>query len=162
MLTSSSDIQVMKPIVFELCSISNGLVLSMETEIWSFFPPQHLLGIPQLLPGLLHVKSRASSPFNNCCPEPHRFACMISTHLVVSSRLVKSLRTKNHSQWMTYSLSTSFTHPKPSTANIACALAITASLGCCSPFFSVIPMHTHAHAMESLGTCLDAKSRSAL
>ena len=85
-------------------------------------------------------------------------ACSLRTisSATVSSNVEKDCR----SQWMTYNLSQSLTHPTPSTANIACALANTASLGCC--FFLMIPIHTHPHAMEFTGFCLNAKSRSAL
>lgn len=61
----------------------------MEIELWRFLPPQHLLGVSQLLPGLLHVESRVSSPLNNRCPETDRFACVVSAHRVVSSDFVK-------------------------------------------------------------------------
>lgn len=63
---------------------------------------------------------------------------------------MSSFEKESRLQWITYSLSASVIHPTPSTANIVCALASTASLGCCS-FFATIPWHTHAHAMESTG-----------
>ena len=87
-----------------------------------------------------------------------------SLHTISSAAASSNVEIEIGLQWTTYNLSTSLIHPTPSTANIACALAITASLGCCCccSFFLMIPMHTHAHAMESTGMCLDAKSRSAL
>jgi len=59
----------------------------MAIEHWSFFLSQHLLGIPQLLSGLLYVESRASGPLNNRFPETDRFACVASAHRIVSSDL---------------------------------------------------------------------------
>ena len=70
-------------------SVSNGPVLSVEIEHWSFLPSQHLLGMAQMLSDLLYVKPRAPSPLNNSCPESYRFVCMVPTHHIVSTGPVK-------------------------------------------------------------------------
>jgi len=61
---------------------------------------------------------------------------------------------------VTYNLVLCSDGPTPSTANIACAFAITASLGCSS--MEVIVIHKHAHSIASTEFCLRAKSCSAL
>jgi len=80
--------------VGKICLISKGPVLSVKLEHWSFLPPQHLLGIPQLLSGLPYVEFRAPSPLDNRRPEPDRFACVVPANHVVSSRTVKLSDTK--------------------------------------------------------------------